>query len=268
MTTLVAPLRRLLDGLRPNGQVALPATIVYAIAAAAAFAFAWQASASSIPRPGEVWAALGTLWHERGLFDQLAASFALNVRAIAWSTLITLALAYATVLPAARPVVAALSKLRFTGMVGWAFVFTLYAANGHQLKLWLLVFGMTPFFVTAMAAVVAEIPKGQFDHARTLGFGEWRAVWEVVIRGTLDRALEALRQSAAMGWMMLTMVEGLVRSEGGVGAMMLDGNKHLQLDAVFALIGVVLVVGIAQDFALGRLRRALCPYADLACERR
>lgn len=258
MTTL----RALLDGVRPNRRIALPAAIVYAVAAAAAFAVAWLASARSIPRPAEVWAALGTLWRERGLFDQLAASFLLNAEAIAWSTAITLGLAYATVLPAMRPVVGALSKLRFTGMVGWAFVLTLYAANGHQLKLWLLVFGMTPFFVTAMAAVVAEIPRAQFDHARTLGFGEWRIVWEVVVRGTLDRALEALRQSAAMGWMMLTMVEGLVRSEGGVGAMMLDGNKHLQLDAVFALIAVVLVVGIAQDFALGRLRRALCPYAE------
>jgi NitT/TauT family transport system permease protein len=93
-------------------------------------------------------------------------------------------------------------------------------------------------------------------------------VWEVVIRGTADQALEALRQNAAMGWMMLTMVEGVVRSEGGIGAMMLNENKHLQLDAVFALIGVVLVVGVVQDAALAWLRRTVCPWAELACERR
>ena len=63
-------------------------------------------------------------------------------------------------------------------------------------------------------------------------------------------------------------LEGVVRSEGGVGAMMLNEHKHLQLDAVFALILVVLLVGVVQDFALGWLRRALCPYANLACERR
>jgi NitT/TauT family transport system permease protein len=126
---------------------------------------------------------------------------------------------------------------------------------------------MAPFFVTAMAAVVAELPRERFDHARTLGMSEWRAVWEVVVLGTADRALEALRQSAAMGWMMLTMVEGIVRSEGGIGAMMLNENKHLQLDAVFALIAVVLLVGVAQDLALAWLRRTLCPYAELATER-
>jgi NitT/TauT family transport system permease protein len=77
------------------------------------------------------------------------------------------------------------------------------------------------------------------------------------VLGTADAAVEAIRQNAAMGWMMLTMVEGLVRSEGGVGVLMLDANKHLQLDAVFALIATVIAVGIVQDYAFGWLRRAL-----------
>jgi NitT/TauT family transport system permease protein len=108
--------------------------------------------------------------------------------------------------------------------------------------------------------VVAAIPAHRFDHARALGLGEPRVVWEVVVRGTADQALEALRQNAAMGWMMLTSVEGLVRSEGGLGVLMLDENKHLQLDAVFALIAVVLAVGVVQDAGLAWLRRALFPF--------
>jgi NitT/TauT family transport system permease protein len=171
------------------------------------------------------------------------------------------------VLPAVRPLVAGLSKLRFTGMVGWGFVLALYARGGHQLALWMLVFGMTPFFLTSMAAVVAAIPRDRFDHARTLQMGEWRVVWEVIVRGTLDQALEVLRQNAAMGWMMLTMVEGIVRSERGLGTLLLNENKHLQLDAVFAMILVVLLVGALQDGALAWLRRALCPAADLVKER-
>ncbi len=66
---------------------------------------------------------------------------------------------------------------------------------------------------------------------------------------------------------MLTMVEGVVRSEGGIGTMLLDQNKHFHLPAVVALVGVVIIVGTLQDFALKRLRRAVCPYADLKSER-
>jgi NitT/TauT family transport system permease protein len=268
MATSVVSFKRVLEALSPNRQIALPIYAGYAVASIAVFGLAWQLAAGAIPSPGDVLGALAQLWTEQGLFDELETSFLLNLEAIAWTTVITLALAYLTVVPAVRPIVAAVSKLRFTGMVGWAFVFTLWARDGHQLKLWMLVFGMTPFFVTAMAAVIAELPKERFDHARTLGMTEWRVVWEVVIRGTADQALEALRQSAAMGWMMLTMVEGVVRSEGGIGALMLNENKHLRLDAVFALILVVLMVGVVQDRALAWLRRAVCPYAVLTTERR
>ncbi|HEY0990309.1 MAG TPA: ABC transporter permease subunit [Kofleriaceae bacterium] len=261
-------IKRALEALSPNRQVGLPIAAAYTVASAAVFAVAWQLAAGALPGPREVAAALARLWTEHGLFDALSTSFLLNAEAIAWSAAISLALAYVTVIPAVRPAIAAVSKLRFTGLVGWAFVFTLWAHDGHQLKLWMLVFGMAPFFVTAMAAVIAELPGERFDHARTLGMTEWRVVWEVVVLGTADRALEALRQSAAMGWMMLTMVEGVVRSEGGLGAMMLNENKHLQLDAVFALIFVVLLVGVAQDWALAWLRRTACPYAELATERR
>jgi NitT/TauT family transport system permease protein len=226
----------------------------------ALLAIAWQLAPAPLPSLGEVLVALGTLWTEHGLFDELLTSIALNAEALAWSTAIALVLAYATVIPALRPLVAALSKLRFTGMVGWAFALALVARDGHQLKVWMLVLGTAPFFVTSMAAVVAEIPVERFDHARSLGMSRTRVMWEVVVIGTIDRALEVLRQTAAIGWAMLTMVEGVMRSEGGIGAMQLAANKHLALDAVFALILVVLLVGIAQDYLLGAIRRAACPW--------
>src|SRR5206468_7841716 len=131
------------------------------------------------------------------------------------------------------------------------------------LKVSLLVFGMVVFFVTSMAAIVAEIPKDRFDHARTLRMSEWRVVWEVVILGTADQAIEVLRQNAAIGWMMLTMVEGISRAEGGIGAMLLNQNKHFHLAEVFAIQIVILAVGMAQDYTIGLVRNLACPYASL-----
>jgi len=260
-------MRTWIDAMRPNRAVSATVLTAYGLASFAVFLAAWHFSSAAIPRPDEILAALHRLWQDQGLFAELETSFVLNLEAIALSTVITLGLAYLTVVPAVRPIVGAITKLRFTGMVGWAFVLTLATNTGHQLKLWMLVFGMTPFFLTSMASVVEQIPSERFDHARTLGLTEWRVVREVVIHGTLDQALEALRQNAAMGWMMLTMVEGVVRSDGGIGAMMLNENKHLALDAVFALILVVLLVGVAQDYAFGWLRRAVCPYSQLTMVR-
>src|SRR5262249_21522186 len=151
----------------------------------------------------------------QGLGRELLASLALNVEALALTLLISLALAYATVIPALRPAVGAVSKGRFLGLTGLTLVFMLAFGGGHLLKLWLLVFGMTVFYVTSMSAVVAAIPRETFDLARSLRMSEPRVVWEVVVKGTRDAALETLRQNAAIGWMMLTAVEGISRSEGG-----------------------------------------------------
>ena len=221
-----------------------------------------------LPRPLEVLGAFQKLWFEEGLGQELLISLGVNLQALLLATLISLGLSYLTVVPFFRPLAAAVAKGRFLGLVGLTFVFTLTVGGGRPLKVSLLVFGMTVFFVTSMADVVASIPRDQFDYARTLRMGEWRAVHEVVVLGTLDKAIEVLRQNAAIGWMMLTMVEGIVRSEGGVGAMLLNQNKHFHLAEVFATQIVILSVGVLQDWAIGVFRGLICPYAELTLERR
>ncbi len=220
-----------------------------------------------LPRPMEVLEALQRLWLTQGLGPALIKSFGLSLEALAWSTLLSLLLSYLTVLPLFRPLVAALSKGRFLSMVGFSVVFYVLGAGGREVKLGLLIIGMTVYYLTSMASVIAQIPKEDFDHARTLQMGEWRVVWEVVVLGTLDKAFEVMRQNAAIGWMMLTAVEGIVRMEGGVGVLLIDHNKLFHLPEVFAIQGVILVVALMQDYGIGLLRKLCCPYADLKLER-
>lgn len=219
-----------------------------------------------LPKPGEVFNALGELW-QQGLGAELITSFYLNLQAIALATLISLLLGYSTSLPVFRPLVALLSKLRFLSLVGLTFIFTILAKSGHELKLSLLVFSVTVFFVTGMADVINCIPKEMFDLARTLRMGEWRVVWEVIVLGQFDKAFDVLRQNAAIGWMMLTMVEGIVRSEGGVGTVLLDENHHFRLAAVFAIQLTILALGLMQDYGIGLIKNMICPYASLRLER-
>jgi NitT/TauT family transport system permease protein len=220
-----------------------------------------------LPKPPEVLHALGDMWQE-GLGGELITSFYLNLEAIALATVVSLLLAYATVMPFFRPVVALLSKLRFLSLVGLTFFFTLMAKTGHQLKLSLLAFSVSVFFVTGMADVIDSIPKEEFDLARTLRMGEWRVVWEVIVLGQVDKAFDVLRQNAAIGWMMLTMVEGIVRSEGGVGTILLDQNHHFRLAAVFAIQLTILMLGLLQDYGIGMMKNLFCPYAALTLERK
>jgi NitT/TauT family transport system permease protein len=253
----------------PN-RVVSPAVmrILIVVQAAVALAIWWSAPFKVLPRPDEVVRALATLWRVQGLSWEVITSLSLNLQAIAWTIVISLLLSYLTVIPFFRPIAAAVSKGRFLGLIGLTLIFTLMIGGGHALKLALLVFGMSVFFVTSMAAVIQELPREAFDHARSLGMSEFRIVWEVVVLGTAADAFEVLRQNAAIGWMMLTMVEGISRAQGGLGAMLLNQNKHFHLAEVFAIQLLILAIGILQDYAIGALRRICCPYADLLLERR
>lgn len=242
--------------------------IIIAFQAAVALAIWIYSPFKVLPQPDEVASALHGLWFTQGLAHELWTSFTLNLQALLLSLVISLALSYLTVLPFFRPIALAISKGRFLGLIGLTFLFTLMVGGGRPLKLALLVFGMTVFYVTSMAAVVLEIPRERFDHARTLRMGEWKVVWEVVILGTMDKAIEVLRQNAAIGWMMLTMVEGISRSEGGIGAMLLNQNKHFHLAEVFAIQIMILLIGLIQDYGIGAVHRLLFPYAQLVLERR
>jgi NitT/TauT family transport system permease protein len=64
------------------------------------------------------------------------------------------------------------------------------------------------------------------------------------------------------------MVEGISRAEGGLGAMILNQNKHFKLAEVYAILLVILVVGLVLDYSVGVLTRVLCPYVQMERVRR
>jgi NitT/TauT family transport system permease protein len=253
----------------PNRAVSRGSFLIISIFWVVSFLALWSSNTIKvIPGPGDVIREFSNLWINMGLGQELLKSLFLNVEALAISGTICLGLSYLTVIPFFRPVINAFSKGRFLSLIGFSFVFTLLIGGGHKLKLTLLVIGMSVFLLTSMAAVVAGIPKAEFDHARTLRMPEWKVVWEVVIRGTFDQAFEVMRQNAAIGWMMLTMVEGIVRSDGGVGSMLLNEQKHMKIEAIFAIQIIILIIGLCQDYVIGALRNLFCPYAALTLERK
>ena len=254
--------------LRPNQW--LPTSAYYLIGGlwALVVLLGWLVAPAIFPSPARVAEALSELTRSQGLIGELWTSLALFAESLLIASVLSLTLAYATVVPAVRPIVTALTKLRFLSLVGLSFIVTVTLGGGRPLKVTLLVFGISAFLLTSLVDVVAQVPEEKLDHARTLRMGEWRTVWEVIVLGHAAPALDAIRQNAAIGWAMLTMVEGIARAEGGIGTMLMDQNKHFNLAAIFAVQAVFLLAGFAQDTFLAWLKSTVAPYAALTTARR
>jgi NitT/TauT family transport system permease protein len=229
----------------------------------------WWAYATPavIPKPLEVVQSFGDLW-STGLVGDLYTSLILYLQALFISTVFSLLLAYSSSLMFFRPAAELWSKLRFLGMVGLNFLFTLYLSGAHSLKLAMLTFSISVFMLTSMLDILDQIPREKFDLARTLRMGEWQILWEVQILGRADVMFDAMRQNGAIGWMMLAVVEGLFRSEGGLGMALMNQDKHFHLGAIAAIQILFLGLGLTQDYILGVLKNMCCPYARLLLERR
>ncbi len=249
----------------PNQSTDKSMMSIYTLGTVGVLLLFWLMNPSPlIPKPLEVLGAFVQLWTAEGLGIELMTSFKLSIFSLATSTFFVLLLAYSTRWNFMIPFVNFITKLRFLGLVGLVFVFTRATNSGFQLKMALMCFTIIAFFLTSMVDVVKSIPNSRYEYGRTLRMNEFHILWEVVVLGTLDAAFKVLRQNAAIGWMMLTMVEGISRAEGGIGALMLNQNKHFHLEAVFAIQISVLLIGLLQDYLIGLTNRIVCPYASMA----
>lgn len=224
----------------------------------------WQHYAGGlIPGPAKVGSALTELLGSGRLWEEIVRSMFLTVEALGLSLVITLALGYASLLPFFSGLAQLLVKCRYLTLTGLIFIFTLLTRDGGQLKLSLLVFGMVPFFVTSFLSVLAAQNRQEFELCKTLGYSNWAALGETVIVGKADAVLEILRQNFAMAWLMITLVEGLNMSEGGIGTLLIKYNKYNDLPHVLAIQAILFLLGVAIDFKLAFLRGWLFPHTRL-----
>lgn len=262
---------------QPNAKLSKRATMVIVLGWLAFTALLWQLAPHPIehplpgqtsgflPSPGQTLDAMQTQWNQ-GIVFEIISSMTVYLQALFYTTVITLSVAYVSVVPIFRPAANSGTYIRFISMIGLTFAFMLIFGGGHGLKVALLTFGMTAFALTDMRKVVRAIPLEQYDHARTLGMKPWRVVWEVVVRGTLEQSFDTIRTNAAMGWMMLPMVESFARSEGGVGVVLLGLQRGGAYAPILGIQIILFTLGIGQDYLLGILKNTTCPYARLGKE--
>jgi len=227
----------------------------------------WQTTSDGlIPKPGNVAAAFGQLLTTKLFWDNMLVSLALTLQAMLYSIIITLVFAYLSVIPFFKTIAQFIVKCRYLTLTGLIFIFTLLTKNGSELKLSLLVFGIVPFFTTSFLSVIINIDKQEYELCKTLGYNNWQTLYEVVIVGKADQVFEILRQNFAISWLMITMVEGLSMSEGGIGTLLIKYNKYNDITNVVALQLVIFLIGLCFDYLLGTTRHWLFPHSKLKQE--
>lgn len=251
--------------IRPLASLKGRAAVLLITAEAVAALLLWEVFGGNglIPGPVRIMQAVVRIITSAEFIDNFFSSLGLMLSGMGFSIALALLISYLSLVPLFRPLAQFVMKCRYLTLTGLIFLFTLLTHDGHQLKLSLLVFGIVPFFVTSLLAIIAAIPQQEYDLCKTLRMGSWQTLFEVIIRGRLDQVLDVIRQNFAIAWMMITMVEGLSMSEGGLGTLLIKSNKYIDLGTVFAILVIIFGVGVLFDLLLKHFRHWLFPYTTL-----
>lgn len=252
---------------QPNGSISKSSMFRLGLLQFLVFMFLWQFfGPTSFPTPTEIGNALANLWNKENLSYFLLTSVFWNVMVIVISTTVSLILAYSTVMPFMVPIVNLIAKIRFMGIAGWLYFFIIFAPNSEMAKLYLVLFGMIGFFVSSILNIVVKVTRDEKNYPRTLKMGEWRVVLNTTVRGKLPEVFDVVRDCAAMGLLVLVMVEASFKSQGGLGGLLENMRKVMHYDQVFAIQFVIMAYGMLQDSGIYGLKRWICPHAFIKLE--
>ena len=131
----------------------------------------------------------------------------------------------------------------------------------------LLTYSIAVFYVTSVMGILNSVTNDDLNYARTLQMSEWKVFYEVKVLGKAHEMWDAMGQVFAIAWMMLAMVENLCKSEGGLGVVLSDNNKHFNFDQVYATLLLILLTGISLDLFIKFLKGIIFPYSILTLEK-
>jgi ABC-type nitrate/sulfonate/bicarbonate transport system permease component len=222
-----------------------------------------------IPYPSEVWTAFQRMFasasnDSSNLIYNTWTTVKLNIVGLFFASVISLMIAYFSILPLLQPFNQILQWFRYLPIVAFNLVFLSIFTIGWSMKVAMLTAGMAFFLITSMSAEIAQIPKLKYELARVLNYSDWKVFWTVVVRPTLPAMIDTVAQSAAMGWVMIVAIETFNRTEGGIGAAIYSYSATNQKAEVYVYLIIIGIIAVLEDQFFYWLKRILFPYTKIA----
>lgn len=131
---------------------------------------------------------------------------------------------------------------------------------GETSKIALLFIG-TVFFNTLMSAdAVAQAPTELIDASYTLGASKWKVLRKVIFPYALPGLIDAMRVNIAATWNLVVVAE-LFAANDGLGYRIIQAQRFLHTDQIFAVLIVIGVIGVSIDLLFRLVRNLAAPWA-------
>lgn len=214
------------------------------------------------PSPWKVLQAWSTLAKEYELVRNLCRSLGLNIGAYIEAIAISIPLGFVIGLfPFFKGLLSKqIDALRFVPLTAVTLIFITWFGLGTAMKLHFLAFGILIYLLPIVVQRIQELDDIYVKTVYTLGANTWQTIKTVFIPGVASRLSDDIRVLTAISWTYIIFIE-MMGNQGGIGALIWRvGQRQQRIDILFALVLVIIVLGILQDKLFIRMDKTLFPH--------
>jgi len=126
-------------------------------------------------------------------------------------------------------------------------LFILWFGMYTNMKIQFLTLGIVVYLLPLVIQRIDEVEQIYIDAVKTLGASKWQTVTSVFLPDVMAKNSDDIRVVVAISWTYIIIAEVVNRTQGGIGALCYTASRAARPDKVFAILAVIILLGIVQD---------------------
>ena len=207
-----------------------------------------------LPSPFKVLMVLGELHTKDALVRNTFYSVSLNFLGYLEAIILSLLIGFPMALfPCVRSLFCRyINAFRFIPIPATTGIFIAWFGIYSPMKVHFLAFGIMVYLIPTIIQRIEEVDKIYDQTALTLGSSMWQRIFHVFIPGALSKLSDDIRVLTAISWTYIIVVE-MINAQGGIGVLSWLANRQVRVEKVFAILAVIMLIGVIQDRIFQRL---------------
>ncbi len=217
-----------------------------------------------LPPPSKIPDAYRQLLAHDDLIANTSRSIWLNIQGYLWALLIALPFGFVLgLIPLFRGLFSRqVDALRYLPLSALTSLFIVWFGLEDTMKIAFLAFGILVYLLPVIVQRIREVEEVYVQTAFTLSATNWQTFRSVYIPAVFSRLMDDIRVLTAISWTYIIIAE-LLNRQGGIGGLIFIKSKMGQIDRVFAMLLLIIVIGFLQDRILSYIDTRLNPHKYL-----
>ena len=150
--------------------------------------------------------------------------------------------------------------IRYVPITAVTGIFILWFGLGTDMQVHFLAFGIMIYLLPVVVQRIDEVDSVYTKTVYTLGATDWQTFRSVYFPAVVSRLSDDIRVLTAISWTYIIVAEGL-GGQGGLGSLIWRiGQRQGRVDKTFALLLIIILIGILQDKLFVYLDKKFFPY--------